>query len=50
MMHACGKEVIYLKRLTMGAFVLDESLALGAYRKFTEREMDYVTEYKSSYL
>lgn len=48
MVHAIGKEVIYLKRLTMGKFTLDDALAPGEYRPFTEKEMSYVTEYKSS--
>lgn len=40
MFHAVGKEVIYLKRLSMGTLVLDESLKPGEYRKLTEEEVD----------
>ena len=39
MFHSIGKEVIYLKRLSMGSLVLDESLPLGAYRKLTREEL-----------
>lgn len=45
--HACGKEVTYLKRLSMGAFQLDPNLKPGEYRKFNDKEMDYVKQYKS---
>lgn len=38
MFESVGKKVIYLKRLSMGSLVLDESLALGAYRPLTEEE------------
>ncbi len=38
MFLARGKQVLYLKRLTMGALALDETLALGAVRELTEEE------------
>ena len=38
MFLAVGKEVVYLKRERMGAFVLDETLAPGEYRKLTDSE------------
>ena len=50
MSMAVGKEVLYLKRLFMGKFTLDDTLAPGRYRRFTEREMNYVTEYKSGHI
>lgn len=34
-----GKEVLYLKRLSMGSLVLDERLAPGEYRRLTEEEL-----------
>ena len=40
MFHTIGKEVLYLKRLSMGSLVLDESLPLGAYRKLTREELE----------
>ena len=40
MFHSVGKEVIYLKRLSMGSLVLDETLPLGAYRKLTREELE----------
>lgn len=40
MFHAVGKEVVYLKRLSMGTLVLDESLKPGEYRKLTEEEVN----------
>lgn len=40
MFEAVQKEVIYLKRLSMGSLVLDESLKPGEYRKLTKKELD----------
>ena len=40
MFLAIGKEVLYLKRLTMGPLALDESLAPGEYRRLTEEELE----------
>ena len=42
MFEAVGKKVVYLKRLSMGSLVLDESLALGEYRKLTKEELESV--------
>lgn len=39
MVAACGKEVTYLKRLSMGPLRLDPDLALGDYRLLTEEEL-----------
>lgn len=39
MFIAVGKEVLYLKRLSMGPLLLDESLELGEYRELTEEEV-----------
>ena len=40
MFAAVDNEVLYLKRLSMGSLCLDESLALGAYRKLTQEEIE----------
>lgn len=40
MFEAVGKEVIYLKRLSMGSLVLDKALEPGDYRSLTEKELD----------
>lgn len=40
MFLSVGKEVIYLKRLSMGSLVLDEKLSLGAYRPLTREELE----------
>lgn len=40
MFQSVGKEVVYLKRLSMGTLVLDESLPLGAYRALTREEIE----------
>lgn len=40
MFFALGKEVLYLKRLTMGSLVLDENLKPGEYRKLTKKEIE----------
>ncbi len=39
MFEAVGKKVVYLKRMSMGSLVLDETLALGAYRELTAEEL-----------
>lgn len=39
MFEAVGKEVIYLKRETMGTLVLDETLKPGDYRELTDEEL-----------
>lgn len=39
MFQAVNKRVIYLKRMSMGAISLDETLELGEYRHLTEEEM-----------
>lgn len=39
MFHAAGKEVVYLKRLSMGSLVLPEDLKPGEYRKLTDEEL-----------
>ena len=38
-----GKEVLYLKRLSMGTLLLDASLAPGQYRPLTQMEMDLLS-------
>ena len=45
MFQAVGKEVVYLKRLSMGPLQLDERLQLGAYRPLTEEEMALLVPY-----
>ncbi|HWT76444.1 MAG TPA: pseudouridine synthase [Mobilitalea sp.] len=40
MFEAVGKEVIYLKRLSMGSLVLDPNLEIGEYRELTKEEVD----------
>lgn len=45
MVLACGKEVIYLKRLTMGSLVLDDKLKLGEYRPLTSQELQDLKEF-----
>ncbi|MDF2800502.1 MAG: pseudouridine synthase [Anaerocolumna sp.] len=39
MFEALGKEVLYLKRLSMGELKLDESLEVSQYRKLTNEEL-----------
>lgn len=39
MFEACGKQVLYLKRISMGTLQLDETLALGEYRPLTVEEL-----------
>ena len=40
MMIACGSEVTFLKRLSMGPLKLDESLSTGSYRALHQHEID----------
>ena len=44
MFLALGKEVLYLKRLSMGPVRLDETLAPGEYRRLTEAEINALKE------
>ncbi|MCI8991352.1 MAG: rRNA pseudouridine synthase [Eubacterium sp.] len=45
MFSAVDKEVLYLKRLSMGEFVLDDSLSPGEFRPFSEAELQLVKQY-----
>lgn len=40
MFEAVGKRVLYLKRISMGPLILDDSLEPGEYRPLTEEEME----------
>lgn len=40
MFEAVGKEVVYLKRLSMGPLLLDKDLRTGDYRPLTEQELE----------
>lgn len=40
MFAACGKHVLYLKRICMGNLYLDKELKTGEYRQLTENELD----------
>lgn len=42
MFQAVGKEVLYLKRISMGGLKLDESLKPGEYRTLTEEELQKI--------
>ena len=44
MFESVGKKVVYLKRLSMGGLVLDESLELGEYRELTDEEVKLIEE------
>lgn len=39
MLQAVGSEVLYLKRVTFGTLILDDSLEKGSYRALTEEEI-----------
>jgi 16S rRNA pseudouridine516 synthase len=45
MFLAVGKEVIYLKRLSMGALTLPDDLAPGEYRALTEEELERIRDF-----
>lgn len=44
MVAACGKEVVFLKRLAMGPLQLDNDLLPGEYRPLTEEEIENLKE------
>jgi 16S rRNA pseudouridine516 synthase len=46
MFQARENQVLELKRLSMGAFRLDETLLPGCFRQLTEEELAYVENYK----
>ena len=48
MFESVGKQVTYLKRLTMGPLVLDETLELGDYRELTAEELAALTTHRES--
>lgn len=44
MFEAVGKKVVYLKRISMGSLVLDETLKPGEYRSLTAKEIEKLRE------
>lgn len=44
MFESVGKKVVYLKRLSMGKLILDETLGLGEYRELTDEEVKLIEE------
>jgi 16S rRNA pseudouridine516 synthase len=46
MFESVGKQVIYLKRLSMGPLELDKKLELGEYRELTEQELTQLKQKK----
>lgn len=46
MFESVGKQVIYLKRLSMGPLELDKKLELGEYRELTEQELTKLKQRK----
>ena len=49
MFQAVGKEVVYLKRISMGNLLLDETLKPGDYRELTEEEIRALKNREDSY-
>ena len=48
MLQAVGHQVIYLKRLSMGPLVLDETLPEGCFRRLSEAEVELLKTAKKS--
>jgi 16S rRNA pseudouridine516 synthase len=46
MFEAVGKRVVYLKRMSMGPLLLDETLELGEYRELTDEEVEMLRDYQ----
>lgn len=44
MLSNLGKNVLYLKRISIGLLVLDENLELGEYRRLSHEELDEIRE------
>ncbi|MNG19900.1 Ribosomal small subunit pseudouridine synthase A [compost metagenome] len=47
MFQAVGKQVIYLKRLSMGPLHLDGKLPIGEYRELTEDEIELLRSHRA---
>lgn len=47
MFEKIENKVIYLKRLSMGPFMLDDNLKEGSFRPFTKEELGFVLNYKN---
>lgn len=50
MLHAVENEVIYLKRIRMGAVHLEEDLPRGGYRRLTKEEVESLKHDRSSHI
>jgi len=48
MFQAVGKQVVYLKRISMGPLSLDETLSMGEYRELTEDELELLRAHRSN--
>lgn len=48
MFEAVGSRVSFLKRLSIGSLVLDESLEPGAYRALTEEEVEELKKWRDT--
>ncbi|WP_169082026.1 pseudouridine synthase [Paenibacillus sp. PL91] len=46
MFEAVGKKVVYLKRVSMGPLMLDESLPEGSYRELTDDEVELLRTHR----
>ncbi|MDQ1001160.1 16S rRNA pseudouridine516 synthase [Neobacillus niacini] len=46
MFEAVGKKVVYLKRISMGPLLLDETLELGEYRELMDDEIEMLRNYQ----
>lgn len=47
MFESVGKKVMYLKRISMGPLLLDETLELGEYRELTDEEIELLLTYEN---
>lgn len=47
MFSARGKQVVYLKRISMAGIILDEQLMPGEWRKLTEEELGIIKRYRN---
>ena len=50
LLKSIGCRIFYLKRVSMGKFVLDKKLKPGEYRKFTEEEKKIAEDYRKIFI
>ncbi len=50
LLKSIGCKIFYLKRISMGKFVLDQMLRPGEFRKFTDEEVAFAEDYRKIFI